>query len=116
MNSPTIKPKSESMLTSEDLYNWLNAWPTVSSQLKLVVVGLRRRQLSGSHPCAKASIEILRSLLGTCKFNSTYQMIIAVKVKNIHLSLTSRILFKQLDVTDFLFFLTNACNVYIIIC
>jgi len=79
MTSATTESRSESLLSSEDLYSWLNAWPNVSSQLKLVVVGLRRRQLSGAHPCAKASIEILRSLLGTCKFNSTYHMIVAVK-------------------------------------
>ena len=46
-NVATKTTKSaESFLTSEDLYYWLTTWPTVSAQLKLVVIGLRRRQVS----------------------------------------------------------------------
>jgi translation initiation factor 2B subunit (eIF-2B alpha/beta/delta family) len=78
--------KTAIFLTSDDFYHWLAAWPTVISQLKLIVVGLRRRQLIGAHPCAKATIEILRSLLGTCKFSSTFQMMNAVKAVGRELS------------------------------
>jgi hypothetical protein len=47
MSSVTVKPsKCEAFLTSEDLHNWLSTWPTVSAQLKLVVIGLRRRQVN----------------------------------------------------------------------
>ena len=47
MSSVTAKPsKCEAFLTSEDLHNWLSTWPTVSAQLKLVVIGLRRRQVN----------------------------------------------------------------------
>ena len=36
---------SESFNTSEELYYWLSSWPAISAQLKLVVIGLRRRQV-----------------------------------------------------------------------
>ena len=65
--------------TSEDLYQWLSSWPTVKSQCKLIVEGLRRRQLQGAHPCAKATIELLRNMLGTCKFHSTYHLMNAIR-------------------------------------
>ena len=65
--------------TSEDLYHWLGSWPTVKSQCKLIVEGLRRRQLQGAHPCAKATIELLRSMIGTCKFHSTYHLMNAIR-------------------------------------
>lgn len=46
-NVATKTTKSvETFQTSEDLYYWLTTWPTVSAQLKLVVIGLRRRQVS----------------------------------------------------------------------
>ena len=48
MSTVSAKPSksnNESFLTSEDLHNWLSTWPTVSAQLKLVVIGLRRRQV-----------------------------------------------------------------------
>ena len=50
-NFATKATKSaESFLTNEDLYYWLTTWPTVSAQLKLVVIGLRRRQVSRQIP------------------------------------------------------------------
>ena len=65
--------------SSEDLYQWLSSWPTVKSQCKLIVEGLRRRQLQGAHPCAKATIELLRNMIGTCKFHSTYHLMLAIR-------------------------------------
>jgi len=36
-----------------DLYEWLEGYPTVKSQLEFVVISLRRREIAGAHPCAK---------------------------------------------------------------
>lgn len=60
--------KINTFKNSEDLYTWLGTWPSILAQLKLIVISLKRRQLEGAHTCAKATIEILRSLLGRCLY------------------------------------------------
>ena len=65
-NIATKSPKnSETFATSEDLYYWLSTWPTVSAQLKLVVTGLRRRQvikLMKNFPCCTVPLPLTSSL------------------------------------------------------
>jgi len=65
--------------TSADLLKWLAHWPTVASQLKLICVALTRKQLHGPHLCAKGMVELLRTMVGTCKFQSTYHLLAAVR-------------------------------------
>ena len=66
-------------MTSEELQTLLNSCPTVKSDLNLIVISLRRRQLSGAHQCAKATIEILRNLLGRYNFSSADHMMKVVR-------------------------------------
>ena len=72
-------PHEQNFQTTEDLYYWLSSWPVCKSQLKLIKEGLRRRQLHGAHTCAKATIEVLRTMVGMCKVHSTYHLMNAVR-------------------------------------
>mmetsp|Transcript_24950 Transcript_24950/g.42203 ORF Transcript_24950/g.42203 Transcript_24950/m.42203 type:complete len:427 (+) Transcript_24950:102-1382(+) len=58
----------------QSIFSFLKPWPAVLRQVELVVLSLKRRQLSGSFTCAKATLELLRSLIGTCKFVNTKQI------------------------------------------
>eukprot|EP01032_Pedospumella_encystans_P018234 gene18234-20763_t len=66
-------------MTSEELQVLLNSCQSVKSDLNLIVISLRRRQLSGAHQCAKATIEILRNLLGRYNFSSADHMMKVVR-------------------------------------
>eukprot|EP01035_Chromulina_nebulosa_P018955 gene18955-24763_t len=53
--------------------------PAVKSQFQLILIALRRKQLHGSHACAKATMEILRNILGSARFNNAEDMLRVVK-------------------------------------
>lgn len=76
---PTKMQQDHRFQTSEELNHWLSSWPTCKAQLKLIKEGLRRRQLQGAHTCAKATIEVLRTMVGMCKFHSTYHLMNIVR-------------------------------------
>ncbi|KAJ1392984.1 hypothetical protein B484DRAFT_408330, partial [Ochromonadaceae sp. CCMP2298] len=66
-------------MTTEELQTLLACCPSVKADLNLIVTSLRRRKLSGSHQCAKATIEILRNLVGRYNFSNAEQMMRVVK-------------------------------------
>ena len=57
-----------------DVHDWLSNYPGVKSQFEFVVISLRRKEISGALPCAKATVEVLRTALGNCRYNSTSHM------------------------------------------
>lgn len=65
---------------TDNSLDFLAPCPSVKSQLDLIVTGLRRRQLCGGYNCAKTTVELIRSVIGQCKFTSTYNMMNAVRV------------------------------------
>ena len=79
MQQLSLRDGVDKLQTSADLVKWLAHWPSVASQLKLICEALRRKQLHGAHVCAKAALELLRTMVGTCKFHSTYHLIHAVR-------------------------------------
>ena len=52
---------------------------TIKADLNTIITGLRRKQISGSHQCAKATIEVVRSILSRYNFKSTEQLIRIVR-------------------------------------
>jgi translation initiation factor eIF-2B subunit beta len=58
----------------------------VRSQFAAVRTGLKRRQLSGAHPCAKATVEVLRNVLGTGGYKNAKEMLHAVRLVGKELS------------------------------
>ena len=56
-------------IQSEELKDMLQSLPAVKSQFLMIVVALRRRQLHGAHPCAKATMEILRAVVKSRPFS-----------------------------------------------
>lgn len=68
-----------SQTPKNDLLPWLKSWPQLLANLELVLLSLKRRQLTGSYPCARATLEVLRSVLGTCRFQHTEHMMTVVK-------------------------------------
>ena len=48
---------------SEELKEIFQSLPSVKSQFAMIVIALRRRQLSGALPCAKATMEVLRAVV-----------------------------------------------------
>ena len=64
---------------SQALYVWLVNFPGVKSQFEMVVMSLRRKEISGALPCAKATVEVLRTALGNCRYTNTYHMISCVR-------------------------------------
>jgi translation initiation factor eIF-2B subunit beta len=65
---------------NDNLLDFLAPCPSVKSQLDLIVTGLRRRQLCGGYNCAKTTVELIRSIIGQCKFTSTFNMMNAVRI------------------------------------
>ena len=88
MNSNTSSPirtvgkggRDAMDLTSGDLLHWLDSWPQVKSQLDMIVVGLRRRQLIGAHSCAKATLELLRTIVSLLIITDIYNYPIDFKL------------------------------------
>ena len=57
----------------------LEKYPSVKMQFEFVLTSLRRKEIAGAHSCAKATMEVLRSMLGHCRFTSVNHMMSAVK-------------------------------------
>ncbi|KAG5178526.1 eukaryotic translation initiation factor 2B beta subunit [Tribonema minus] len=53
---------------------FLKNWPIVLSQMEKLSVSLKRRQVSGPYHCAKATLELLRYTVGTCKWATAAQL------------------------------------------
>lgn len=66
-------------LSSVEFWGWLASWKHVSTQLEVILTALRKRQLSGAHQCAKATSEVVRAMLGSCKFQNTDMMMKSVR-------------------------------------
>ena len=66
-----------------DILLWLKQQTTtqvtIHAHVLMVLTALKRKQLVGSYPCAKATIEIYKSLIGQCKFANVAQLIRAIK-------------------------------------
>lgn len=62
-----------------DLRTWLGQWPRVLGQLDTLVVGLKRRQVSGPYNCAQFTVELFRNLVGSCKWGTAGQLMDAVR-------------------------------------
>ncbi len=62
-----------------DMQVSLDKYPSVKMQFEYVLMSLRRKEIAGAHPCAKATVEVLRSMLGHCRFTSVNHMMSAVK-------------------------------------
>lgn len=57
-------------VTPDELMTFLNGYGTIKNDIKTVVNGLRRKQITGANQCGKATIEIIRSLMVQAKFQS----------------------------------------------
>eukprot|EP01041_Mallomonas_annulata_P008457 gene8456-17434_t len=66
-------------ISTDDLHVWLGHWTAIQAQMEMIVSGLRRRQITGALPCAKATLEMLRTILGQCKFSNTDHMMRVVR-------------------------------------
>ncbi|CAB1110838.1 unnamed protein product [Ectocarpus sp. CCAP 1310/34] len=66
-------------VASMDVRAWLQQWPRVLSQLETLVVGLKRRQVSGPYNCAQFTVELYRNLVGSCKWGTAGQLMDAVR-------------------------------------
>eukprot|EP00981_Chlorochromonas_danica_P006668 scaffold1447_cov165-Ochromonas_danica.AAC.14 len=66
-------------LSKEELNTILNAVPALRHDFNLLITSLKRRQLSGSQQCARATLEVIRSLIGRFNFSSADQMLRAVR-------------------------------------
>jgi hypothetical protein len=49
--------------TTEELHQLLSNTPTVKADYNLLLIKLKRRQLTGSQQCIKATLEVLRLLV-----------------------------------------------------
>mmetsp|Transcript_13483 Transcript_13483/g.22567 ORF Transcript_13483/g.22567 Transcript_13483/m.22567 type:complete len:404 (-) Transcript_13483:578-1789(-) len=76
-SSGNTPPNKE--MSSEELMTLLVGCPAVKSDLNLIVISLRRRKLNGSHQCAKATLELLRNLIGRYNFSCADQMMRTVR-------------------------------------
>ena len=70
----------------EGLTASLGANSNALSQLQVIGTALKRKQLSGSNSCAKATVEILRVFLGVPQLKTAEQMMGAVRVVGKELS------------------------------
>ena len=66
--------------TLESLKELLGSTSNAFSQMEVARTALKRRQLSGSNSCAKATIEILRVFVGSPQLRTAEQMLCAVRV------------------------------------
>ena len=70
----------------EGLKTLLGANSNALSQLEIIGTALKRKQLSGSNSCAKATVEILRVFLGSPQLKTAEQMMGAMRVVGKELS------------------------------
>ncbi|RQM10923.1 hypothetical protein B5M09_002477 [Aphanomyces astaci] len=56
------------------LKQWLAPWPKISAQLSNLLVGLKRRQITGSYETSRKTTELLRSILGTVRWTHARQL------------------------------------------
>eukprot|EP00606_Chrysophyceae_sp_TOSAG23-5_P001212 GSChrysophyteH2.ASY1.ANO1.848.1 assembled CDS len=70
----------------EGLKTLLGANSNALSQLEIIGTALKRKQLSGSNSCAKATVEILRVFLGSPQLKTAEQMLGAMRVVGKELS------------------------------
>ena len=93
MSSARIRSSSE-INSPDELRVYLSNWPAIQSQLNLIIIGLRRRQLVGSRPCSKATLEILRSVVRKHVFNfhlNRHDIVIHLKLLNSFPKLAARV-------------------------
>jgi hypothetical protein len=53
---------------------WVKQWPHVHKQLVAFTTKLKRRQLNGSYDVAKRTMELLRNVMGTCRWGTAGQL------------------------------------------
>lgn len=81
------RSNSTSELTSDELREVLAAYPpALRAQIQTIKTGLKRRQLCGAHPCAKACVEVLRNVLGGGGFKNAREMLKVVRLVGRELS------------------------------
>lgn len=64
---------------NEELKQVVNSIPAIQGDLQAIITGLRRKNLAGAHQCAKATIEMIRTLISRYNFSSTEQMLRVVR-------------------------------------
>lgn len=85
-----VKSKQESI---ESLFESLGLPVSIQNQYDMIVTALKRKQLQGSFSCSKATLEILRNILGNSKFANTQQMLESIRMIGKHLMSASPIEF-----------------------
>ncbi|CAM9351760.1 unnamed protein product, partial [Phaeothamnion confervicola] len=63
----------------ENLHSWLSSWPMVLQALDATTVELRRRKISGPYSCAMRTVELLRMLIGSCRWSTAGQLMEVVR-------------------------------------
>ncbi|CAM9582472.1 unnamed protein product, partial [Discosporangium mesarthrocarpum] len=66
-------------IANADLRTWLAQWPAILKQLDTLLVNLKRRDVSGPFNCAHFTIELLRNMVGTCKWGTAGQLMDLVR-------------------------------------
>ncbi|RHY33957.1 hypothetical protein DYB32_001247 [Aphanomyces invadans] len=56
------------------LKQWLAPWPKISAQLSNLLVGLKRRQITGSYETSRKTTELVRAILGTVRWTHARQL------------------------------------------
>lgn len=64
---------------------WLLKWPAVHAQFASFLDRLRRRQVRGSSRCARETLELLRLMMGTCRWASVQHMLDQVRAVGVQL-------------------------------
>lgn len=81
------KSRAFSDISPDELADITDGYPhAVRQQISVIKTGLKRRQLSGAQPCAKATVEVLRNVLGNLPFKNAKEMMLAVRVVGKELS------------------------------
>ncbi|KDO33903.1 hypothetical protein SPRG_01783 [Saprolegnia parasitica CBS 223.65] len=62
------------------LQQWLAPWPKIQDQLNLLLVGLKRRQITGSYETSRKTTELLRAVLGAVRFTHARQLMEHIRI------------------------------------
>ncbi|OQR89235.1 translation initiation factor eIF-2B beta subunit [Thraustotheca clavata] len=62
------------------LQQWLAPWPKIVEQYKQLVVGLKRRQITGSYETSRKTTELLRAVLGAVRWAHARQLMENVRM------------------------------------